>query len=70
MIDYVSWPDSMIRFVEDHRIPEWVDDIASCDLWVNGVHMFFDACLPREVELDFIEEYVNELDIESKIFVS
>ena len=72
MIDCVCWPDSMISFVEDHRIPddtEDIEDIASEDLWIDGEHMYFDACLSREIELDFIEEYVNELDIESKIFV-
>lgn len=72
MIDCVCWPDSMISFVEDHRIPdgtEDIEDIASCDFWIDGEHMYFDACLPGEVELDFIEEYVNELDIESKILV-
>lgn len=72
MLDCVCWPDSMISFVEEHRIPddtEDIEDIASEDLWIDGKHMYFDACLPREVELDFIEEYVNELDYESKIFV-
>jgi hypothetical protein len=70
MLDCVNWPDSMIDFVEHHKITgENAEDIAAYDLWIDGEHMFFDTQMPREVELDFIEEYASSLDYESKIFV-
>lgn len=72
MLDCVEWPDSMIDFVESHRIKdetEDIEDIAACVLCVNGEYMFFDENLPQEVVLDFIENYADALDYESKIFV-
>lgn len=67
MLDCVNWPDSMIDFVETHKVE--TEDEAVYDLWIDGEHMYFDAQMPREVELDFIEEYASSLDYESKIFV-
>lgn len=67
MLDCINWPDLMIDFVEAHKVES--EDAAVYDLWIDGEHMYFDENMPREVELDFIDEYVNELDFESKIFV-
>ena len=72
MLDCVEWPDSMVDFVEEHRIKadaKEAEDIAACVLWVNGECMFFDEDLPQEVIPDFIENYADALDYESKIFV-
>lgn len=67
MLDCVNWPDSMIEFVEAHRVK--TEDEAVYGFWLDGEQFFFDEQLPREVELDFIEEYASSLDYESKIFV-